>query len=69
MIKIGHLENKMDMIVVEKEGELANVGSQMNMTSISLMKETGHKEKYAISSQEERERLQKIIEGKDKEID
>jgi hypothetical protein len=38
MIKIGYLESRMAMLQVEKKEELANAGSRMNITSLSLLK-------------------------------
>jgi hypothetical protein len=69
MIKIGHLENRITTIVTEKREELANAGSQMQLTSMSLLKSIEEKEKMPILEQTEKQRLQKIIESKDNEID
>jgi len=61
MIRIGHLENRIAVVVSEKKDELANFGSQMQLTSMSLLRTAEEKEKYAAFSQSEKQRLQKII--------
>ena len=68
-IKIGELELKIAGVIHERKEDIANFGSQMQLTSMSLLRTAQQKEKYAKFSQSEKQRLQKMIENKDREIE
>ena len=69
MVRIGDLELKLANAVKEKKEELNNLGSQMELTSMTLLRANEGKEKYSIFSSEEKKKLQTMIEDKDKEIE
>ncbi len=68
-IKIGELELKIAGVIHQRKEDIANFGSQMQLTSMSLLRTAEQKQKYAIFSQSEKQRLQKMIENKDREIE
>lgn len=67
--RIGELELKLASAAKEKKEELASIGSKMEVTSMTLLRHTEEKEKYAAFSMEEKRRLQKMISSKDHEIE
>lgn len=66
--KVAELEHRLNSLTLEKKEESQKSISQVDMSSMMLLRESKEKEKYSLFSEEEKKKLQRIIDAKDLEI-